>query len=288
LKGLRFVFCCTPLSRAYHEARTERKRDREQFRIAHPLRRGRPAVPYPQRLGTLPVFPEWLNGEVEQAQATGSYVADMVKESSKLPSMEAMAFRSMKAHGMHIRVRSAEEDKSTSDSSVTATYMQPARGTEDDANPRFVPVEYVGWVDEILELNYSGHCVIVLLCSWVKAKFGGPTGTVKRDDYGFTLAKVPQGHTLVGPESFAFPINVQQVFYSADEVDTNWKVVCRVDVRSRRSQLQFAVDDSEILNIGRDAEFTRLNREFGNNDIVPGIVPDPKPIYIPDLSEKSG
>jgi hypothetical protein len=252
------------------------------------LRRERLVVPYPQRLGTLPVFPEWLNGEVERAQVVGSYVADMVKESSKFPTMEATTFRSMKAHRMHIRVRSTEEDKSTFDSSVTATYMQLTRGTKDDANPRFVPVEYVGWVDEILELNYSGHCIIVLLCSWVKAKFGGPIGTVKQDDCGFTLAKVPQGHTPVGPESFAFPINVQQVFYSVDEVDTNWKVVCRVDVRSRRSQLQFAVDDSEVLNIGRDAEFTGLNREFGNNDVVPGIVPDPKPVYIPNLSENSG
>jgi hypothetical protein len=65
-----------------------------------------------------------------------------VKESAKLPSLEATAFRYMKVHGMHLRVRSAKEDKSTFDSAITATYLQLARKSEDDVNPRLVLVEY--------------------------------------------------------------------------------------------------------------------------------------------------
>jgi hypothetical protein len=67
----------------------------------------------------------------------------------------------------------------------------------------------VKWVDEVLEINYSDHCVIVLLCSWVKAKVGGSNAIVKQDDYGFTLAKVPCKHCPVVPKFFAFSINVQ-------------------------------------------------------------------------------
>jgi hypothetical protein len=56
----------------------------------------------------------------------------MVQDSSKLPSAEAVAFRSMKAHGMHLRVRSAEEDKIMADSAIAATFLQPQWGTEND------------------------------------------------------------------------------------------------------------------------------------------------------------
>jgi hypothetical protein len=55
--------------------------------------------------------------------------------------------------------------KTTSDSSIAATFLQPRRGTENDLHPTLIPVEYLGWIEEILELNYGGHCVIVLLCS---------------------------------------------------------------------------------------------------------------------------
>jgi hypothetical protein len=127
----------------------------------------------------------------------------------KLPSLQATAFRSMKAYGMYIRIRSAEEEKSTSDSSVAATFMQPRRGTENDGIQSLVHVEYVGWVEKIVELNYSRHCIIILVCLWVKARTEGPNCIVKRDEYGFTLARLPRGDSRIGPESFAFPINVQ-------------------------------------------------------------------------------
>ena len=50
-----------------------------------------------------------------------------------------------------------------------------------------VQVEYVGWVEEILELDYGQFQVIVFLCNWVKAISQGPGATMKRDEYGFTL-----------------------------------------------------------------------------------------------------
>jgi hypothetical protein len=181
-----------------------RAMERAQFRASNPYRRGRPLQPYPNDLPAIPPFPTWLTTEVERAVVAGSIVLDMVKESSKLPSS--------KAHGMHLRVRSAEGDKITCDSSVAATFLQPERGTENAMQPTMIFVEYIGWIEEILELNYGGHCMIVLLCSWVKAISEGRNAIVRRDDYGFTLAKVPKGEITIGPDSFSFPINMQQVF----------------------------------------------------------------------------
>jgi hypothetical protein len=49
-------------------------------------------------------------------------------------------------------------------------------------------IEYVGNLQEIVELNYGGPCVIVLFCKFVKANYCGQYTTIKKDRWGFTLA----------------------------------------------------------------------------------------------------
>jgi hypothetical protein len=85
-----------------------------------------------------------LTSLVKTTMASGCDLSDMVKKPTKLPSLEAIAFRSMKAHGMHLKIRSREEEKTTSDSSIAATFLQPKKGTKEDANPSFIPMDYIG------------------------------------------------------------------------------------------------------------------------------------------------
>jgi hypothetical protein len=59
-------------------------------------------VLYPPNLRNIPMFADWLPGEVDRIEADGGDLPEMVKESSKLPSEEATAYKSMKAHGMHL------------------------------------------------------------------------------------------------------------------------------------------------------------------------------------------
>jgi hypothetical protein len=40
-------------------------------------------------------------------------------------------------------------------------------------------LECVGWIEEILELNYGVLNVVVLLCDWVKVNYIGSSATVK-------------------------------------------------------------------------------------------------------------
>jgi hypothetical protein len=70
------------------------------------------------------VFAEWLSREVDRLLSCCCELPDMVKESAKLLSHEATAFCAMKAHRMHLRLRSVEEDK-VSDNSMAATFLQP-------------------------------------------------------------------------------------------------------------------------------------------------------------------
>jgi hypothetical protein len=42
-------------------------------------------------------------------------------------------------------------------------------------------VEYVGYIEEILELDYRRHCLVVLVCEFVKANYRGENATIIGD-----------------------------------------------------------------------------------------------------------
>jgi hypothetical protein len=72
----------------------------------------------------------------------------------------------MYAYGNHIRVKSAEINLVTVDSKVAATFTTMCKSSEQDSSPIRAYLEYVGSIEESLELDYGTTCVIVLL--WVK------------------------------------------------------------------------------------------------------------------------
>jgi hypothetical protein len=47
--------------------------------------------------------------------------------------------------------------------------------------------EYVGWIMEILKLNYGRFQTIILLCNWVVANYEGSYAIARQDEYGFIL-----------------------------------------------------------------------------------------------------
>jgi hypothetical protein len=69
----------------------------------------------------------------------------------------------MYAFGNHIHVASVEKHLTTRDNGVVATFEQAnVLGPNDQ---RLVIARYVGWVEEILELNYGVLNIVVLLCN---------------------------------------------------------------------------------------------------------------------------
>jgi hypothetical protein len=118
----------------------------------------------------------------------------------------------MWAFGNHIRVANVETHLKTCDSGDTATFRRPCRAGLRDPNPVVADVEYVDNVQEIVELNYSGLCVVVLMCSWIKANYTGQEAMVKMDKWGFILANF-ESIIPLGPESFVLPMHVDQVLY---------------------------------------------------------------------------
>jgi hypothetical protein len=97
-------------------------------------------------------------------------------------------------------------------------------------------LEYVWWIEEILELDYGMFQTIVFLCNWVVANYGGSNAIVKRDEYEFTLVNF-ECFIPLSAQSFAFPMHVQQVFFVDDTRGLRgWKVVLCKEPRGQRIQ----------------------------------------------------
>ena len=161
-------------------------------------------IHYPHALQKVPNFAEWLEQEVGAAKNTiEKPTHDKFKE-SRLPEKIAISYRAMYVHGMHLRIQSAEEEKITSNSRVAAAMLRRHKGQSGDTSGEVQKAKYVGWIEEILELDYQNHYYVVLVCSWIPRNLTTPNPKVIYDDYGFMLGNFRDTMPL-GPDSFAFP-----------------------------------------------------------------------------------
>ena len=229
-------------------------------------------------------FSKWVEEDVQNALCEGLDISKDVQDLSRLPSLEAQSFRSMYSYGYHFRVKSAETSStSTYDSGVAAVFRQPCHLGRRDQHVVNADLEYIGQIVEILELNYGRHCTVILVCDWVKANYRGRNATVKKDEWGFTLANfrsvVPFGY-----ESLAFPIHCQQVFFSNDEDECGWKVVLRTEVRRRRiHSAAEEEEDSEMFAMGRDVDFQGLQVPNEMLEPIPNQFPGGREINVNEV-----
>jgi hypothetical protein len=85
-------------------------------------------------------------------------------QASKLPEQQTTGYKAMYVWGNHFRVRSVEKEKVTCDSGIASNVLRAWRGRGTGNQRLFEPAEYIGWIEEILELEYRSHCCIVLVC----------------------------------------------------------------------------------------------------------------------------
>jgi hypothetical protein len=132
----------------------------------------------------------------------------------------------MWAFGNCTCVSNVEEHLTRWDSCVATTFEHEYVSGPNDQRPVLAKLEYVGWLEEILELNYRVLNVVVSLCNWVKANYIGSSATVKRDEYGFTFVNFVSLNPIYD-QSFAFPLHVDQMFFSSNPKERGWKMVLK-------------------------------------------------------------
>jgi hypothetical protein len=71
----------------------------------------------------------------------------------------------MYAFGNHIHVASAKEHLTTFGNGVATTFEQACVLRPNDQRLVIAKLDYVKWVEEILELNYGVLNIVVLLCN---------------------------------------------------------------------------------------------------------------------------
>ena len=155
------------------------------------------------------------------------------------------------------------------DSGVAATLQQLCRSSLKDTNPKATELEYMGWVEEILSLDYGHFEVVVFYCNWVVANMKGDGATMKRDDYGFTIVNFDK---LIpySVQSFVFPLHIEQVFFAPDIAKCGWKVVLCKELRGVRVfSKQQRTDEVQCLALDRTSDFPGLQMMGLYDDLVP-------------------
>lgn len=242
-------------------ARGCRWQEREAYRSRHRRRHRHAPLRFPQEMSELPPFPVWMTQKVKALQDIGEDVAQDIQQYAQPPERFAVTYKRMYAFGQHFRVRSAESGLVTCDSCVLATFSQQLRWGLCNGRLFERVDEYVGYIDEILELDYRNHCTTVFVCDWVRPTTDARSPNMKRDEYGFLMANFNHMDGRVHSNSFAFPMHCQQVFFSEDPYRPGWKIVCRVDVRGRRRPLPQGGSGGAMLDIGDDMHFVGLQPE---------------------------
>jgi len=186
---------------------------------------------YPQDLNALPPFSEWLENVV---QAGNEVFADDVVDLSMLPTLRVQSFNSMKAYGNHFQVCSGESNLVTMNSDITVTCETVQQSSVSDSNPVLGKVTYFGKVVEILELDYGRLKSILLLCDWIAPIWRGPTASLNKNKYGFTLIKLSRLMRHSG-NSFVFPLQASQIYFLDSADEPNWSTIVHTNPRSIRT-----------------------------------------------------
>ena len=255
--------------RRYAECVTQRQEDREEFRRQH--RRGRQNhFTYLNELKQSLDFGDWVLEEVRKEQLQGTNVDADIVDTARGPLHVATTYKSMHAYGNYYRVCSSEQALRTTDSGMAATFRQVCRNGIRDSNQVNADMKYVGHIEEILELNYRRHCLVVLVCDFVKANYVGENATIKKDKWGFTLANYRRRYGNICCDSFAFLVHCEQMFYFEATKAPGWRVVLRKEVRGKRVLPNNGEDvEAQLFEMGADEDFhgLRPERKVGEEQI---------------------
>jgi hypothetical protein len=162
---------------------------------------------FPDHLVEDTPFPIWVRTTISSAIKHGEIIDEDVHMSMP-PTLEATTYRAMYAFGNHLYVSSGEEHSITRDSSIVATFEEECVLAPNYQQPILVKLEYVGWIKEILELNYGVFNTIVFFCDWVKANYTRSNAIITRDEYNFRLDNF-NSLIPIFDQSFVFSIHVK-------------------------------------------------------------------------------
>lgn len=168
----------------------------------------------------------------------------------------------MQAYGTHFRTKDYDDTThATCDSMVTATFLQQSVAGRGDQNPIGDTLTYVGYITDIISLNYGHQVQIVLLrVQWYRAiveedasrnQIAHPHNAVRpRDESGFHT--VNTSHLVpIAEEPFTMVDHVTQATLcpiddDPDNDGSNWSLI--IPLESKFAYLSTMMDTFEEEN----------------------------------------
>jgi hypothetical protein len=127
----------------------------------------------------------------------------------------------MWAYGSHLRVEEKDKGKENCDCIVSVEFHH-------DTEKKL----YVGFIQEIIQVDYGDISPILLKCKWIKPS------AIQRDQYGFVHVNT---HQILSKndESYVSPLQITQSFLIDDVTRPGWSYVIQVESRSKRKFMEY-------------------------------------------------
>ena len=177
---------------------------------------------------TTPKFKDWLLPALTASiEESGRRPDPMVWDLAVGPSATADFYTACWAYGQHFHVNSCDLNKKTTfDCGISQMFLIDGQHKE-----------YVGYVEAIVRLNFDSFETVLMKAQWFDSVYGtGRNATLEEDECGHLRVKEVNFASDTSPlnEPFAFPKDVEQLFFVKDKIHKGWLLAVKVNARSMR------------------------------------------------------
>jgi len=116
----------------------------------------------------------------------------------------------MWAYGRHYRVEIVDVKIRTFDCGVMVDFKQSSRASSKDKNIVEGNLQYVGKIQEIIELDYRSFKCCIFKCKWYEAF----ERTRRHDTHSGLFSIDSSKYLLEDKDPYVLPIHCEQVFFS--------------------------------------------------------------------------
>jgi len=121
-------------------------------------------------LKEMPPFPVWIRTAISNVIKHGEEIDKDTLHMSMPPTLATRSYHLIYALGNHIKVSSVQERLKTLDSGLVATFENECISRPNDHILVLTKLKYVGWVEQILELNYGILKDCCFVVQWGESK----------------------------------------------------------------------------------------------------------------------
>jgi hypothetical protein len=145
----------------------------------------------------------------------------------------------MCSYGQHFRVHHVDERRTTCDSCIACRFEVEPNGSE---------VDYVGIIEEILEVDFRSFKTLLLKVQWFR-------NTARLEDFCSIDTSKIFGDSRMSDQPFVFSNEVEQVFLAKDRLNPKRSFVlqdnpkCHIIFNKLLKGLKAWIDGSEVVGL---------------------------------------